>query len=276
MSVRELTPLRQHPLDTVKVRLQLRGSRLRGPLAVLAAARREAGSVAGAVALLYRGGLTTAAGAACSSSLYFSAYETAKAAGCPPPLAALLGNALSSVFLVPKEVLKSRLQAGAHGGVLGVARAAGLRGLYAGYWPTLLRNAPSNVLSFSSYELLRRAALSHRRRGGTGAEELPSGITAAAGALSGALAAVMTHPLDLVKTRLQTQGVGPAAVGTGMLYSGVLPTLRTVLAAEGPRGLARGLGVRLFYNAAFSAVGLATFEAVKSEVTKSRTKDLAE
>jgi solute carrier family 25 S-adenosylmethionine transporter 26 len=274
----------------VKVQLQVRGSPFRGPLSVVSHVLSRHGARAG-VARLYRGFPAAVLGSAASSALYFGAYEAAKEAGMPPPAAALLGNALSSVILVPKEVVKSRMQAGAPGGAAAVLAAAlrqrGVRGLYAGYVPTLMRNAPSNMISFSAYEGLKAlatAAATQRRRrraaalggaqgvgGGAGsaeAEALPAFVTATAGALAGALAAVATHPLDLVKTRLQTQGLAPMAGRA--LYAGVAGTLRAVVAEEGVRGLARGLSTRLTYNALFSAVGFAAFEAAKRELLRVR------
>jgi solute carrier family 25 S-adenosylmethionine transporter 26 len=270
----------QHPLDTIKVQLQLRGSTLRGPRAGVAASFAAHGR-AGGLARLYAGAPLAVIGSGASSALYFGAYDAAKAAGVPPPIAALMGNALSSLILVPKEVLKSRLQAGAPGGAMGVAAAAlrsgGVRSLYAGYVPTLMRNAPSNVISFSTYEGLK--ALAQRqlaRHSGTCAEAgaplppLPAPLAACAGACSGALAAVLTHPLDLVKTRLQTQGVGGRPPAGLALYAGVGPTLRAVVATEGPRGLSRGLTTRLAYNALFSSLGFAAFETAKRAIAAAR------
>ena len=272
--------LPQHPLDTIKVQLQLRGSTLRGPRAVVAASFAAHGR-AGGISRLYAGAPLAVVGSALSSALYFGCYDACKACGAPPPLAALLGNAVSSLVLVPKEVLKSRLQAGATGGAAAVAAAAlrdgGVAGLYRGYVPTLLRNAPSNMISFSAYEGLKALAqrqLARRGRDAPGAP-LPAPLTAAAGAVAGAFAAVATHPLDLVKTRLQTQGVGRAPAGLA-LYAGVGPTLRAVVAQEGPRGLARGLTTRLAYNALFSSLGFAAFEAAKRAIAAARAAQLKE
>ena len=50
----------------------------------------------------------------------------------------------------------------------------------------------------------------------------------------------------------------------------VAGTLRAVAAEEGVRGLARGLSTRLTYNALFTAVGLAAFEAAKRHLVASR------
>ena len=254
----------QHPLDTIKVKLQLRGSTFSGPLQVVrhAVATHSVGA-------LWHGWGAAWLGSSLSSSVFFGAYETCKACGAPPPVATLVGNALSSLILVPKELVKSRLQAGAQGNTLHVLatalRTGGVAGLYSGYMSTLLRNAPSNVISFSAFEALKHAQLhataAQRRRG---EDTLSPGASLVTGAAAGALAATMTHPLDLVKTRLMTQGVkGPSGV---QLYRGVASTLRTVARDEGLRGLGRGLRVRLFYNALFTAFGLTCFEAFKRAI----------
>lgn len=258
----------------MKVKLQLRGSAFKGPLQVL----RTAAATRGGVLALWHGWAAACFGSSLSSSVFFGAYETAKAVGAPPPVATLVGNALSSLVLVPKEVVKSRLQAGAPGSTLHVFTAAlrerGVRGLYAGYMSTLLRNAPSNVISFSAYEALKHVQLrmAASRPGGAGGDEgtLSPGASLATGAVAGALAATATHPLDLVKTRLMTQGVrGPSGAD---LYRGVASTLRTVVRDEGVRGLGRGLRVRLLYNVLFTSLGLTCFEAFKRAIRAERAK----
>jgi solute carrier family 25 S-adenosylmethionine transporter 26 len=241
---------------------------------------RNAAATRGGVLGLWHGWLAACAGSSLSSGVFFGAYETAKAIGAPPPMATLLGNALSSLVLVPKEVVKSRLQAGAPGSTLHVFTAAlrerGVRGLYAGYMSTLLRNAPSNVISFSTFEALKHAQLRVQNAGDDCA--LSPAASLATGAIAGALAATFTHPLDLVKTRLMTQGVRGASGAD--LYRGVASTLRTVVRDEGIKGLGRGLRVRLFYNVLFTSLGLTCFEhfkrAIRDETArrKGRRRDI--
>ncbi len=80
-------------------------------------------------------------------------------ANCPrafvPPLAAALGNITSSAILVPKEVIKQRMQAGMVGSAgevfIRTVQTEGVGGLYAGYSAALLRNLPSNIISFSTF-----------------------------------------------------------------------------------------------------------------------------
>ena len=104
-----------YPLDTIKTRLQ---ARLSGERVAL---RRG----------LYRGLLGNLAGVAPASALFFAAYEPMKAAlrrdddgdggggdGAKEHLlAGAVGGLVSSVVRVPTEVIKTRRQVGAMGGV---------------------------------------------------------------------------------------------------------------------------------------------------------------
>jgi solute carrier family 25 S-adenosylmethionine transporter 26 len=116
------------------------------------------------IAGLYSGVQAAFVGSIISSSVYFGTYELGKGiftsiGNCPktlvPPLAAALGNITSSAVLVPKEVVKQRMQAGMVGSALEVflqtIRSEGVGGLYAGYSAALLRNLPSNIISFSTF-----------------------------------------------------------------------------------------------------------------------------
>ncbi|CAI7732068.1 unnamed protein product [Closterium sp. NIES-53] len=196
-----------------------------------------------------------------------------------PPVAAALGNITSSAILVPKEVIKQRMQAGAAGSVWQVLQQTvageGVAGLYSGYTAALLRNLPTNVLNFSTFEYLKMAILHVRH-----STSLRPHESMAAGAVAGALSAALTTPLDVVKTRLMTQArVAVAAAGTtgakaevaaraqaaaAYTYKGVASTLRRVCEEEGVVGLTRGMAPRILYNAAFSAIGFLAFETARS------------
>lgn len=116
------------------------------------------------IAGLYSGVQAAFVGSIISSSVYFGTYELGKGVfssitNCPrhliPPLAAALGNITSSAILVPKEVVKQRMQAGMVGTsghvFLQTIRTEGIGGLYTGYSAALLRNLPSNIISFSTF-----------------------------------------------------------------------------------------------------------------------------
>ena len=65
-----------------------------------------------------------------------------------------------------------------------------------------------------------------------------------AGATAGASGAFVTAPMDVVKTRLQTEASLPR---DQRRYKGPINALRTIARDEGLRGLYRGLGARLLY-----------------------------
>ncbi|KAI5054637.1 hypothetical protein GOP47_0029782 [Adiantum capillus-veneris] len=199
-----------HPIDTVKTKLQTRGSAsiYSGPFDVISKVFASQG-----IGGFYSGVQAAFLGSVMSSATYFGTYELAKCIfssiisipkAITPPLAAALGNVVSSGILVPKEVVKQRMQAGAIGSARDVLvhtiKSEGITGLYVGYSAALLRNVPSNMISFSTFEYLKLAWLSM-----SDASVLAPWQSVISGALAGALSAAVTTPLDVAKTRLMTQ-----------------------------------------------------------------------
>ncbi|KAK3428825.1 mitochondrial carnitine/acylcarnitine carrier-like protein [Eucalyptus grandis] len=73
-----------------------------------------------------------------------------------------------------------------------------------------------------------------------------------AGTVGGAAQLIVGHPFDTIKVKLQSQ---PApAPGQPPKFSGAMDAVRQTLAAEGPRGLYKGMGAPLATVAAFNAV----------------------
>ncbi len=79
--------------------------------------------------------------------------------------------------------------------------------LWRGLTPTLWRDVPFSAIYFAGYEAAKRSltggGLGEGNAAGSGEE---FGVAFVAGAASGSLAAVLTHPFDVIKTKLQTQG----------------------------------------------------------------------
>ncbi|XP_034572909.1 mitochondrial carnitine/acylcarnitine carrier-like protein isoform X2 [Setaria viridis] len=74
----------------------------------------------------------------------------------------------------------------------------------------------------------------------------------AAGTVGGAAQLVVGHPFDTIKVKLQSQPTPPP--GRPPLYAGAGDAVRQTLAAEGARGLYKGMGAPLATVAAFNAV----------------------
>jgi solute carrier family 25 folate transporter 32 len=74
-------------------------------------------------------------------------------------------------------------------------------------------------------------------------------VNSICGAMGGVASGIVTCPLDVIKTRLQAQGSFRRrhrhAVGTPLLYRGMVGTARTIWKEDGVRGMYRGLGPML-------------------------------
>ncbi|KAK3157218.1 hypothetical protein QOZ80_2AG0117780 [Eleusine coracana subsp. coracana] len=86
----------------------------------------------------------------------------------------------------------------------------------------------------------------HGRQMGDVAKDL------AAGTAGGAAQLVVGQPFDTIKVKLQCQPVSPP--GHPPRYAGAVDAVRQTLAAEGARGLFKGMGAPLATVAAFNAV----------------------
>jgi solute carrier family 25 S-adenosylmethionine transporter 26 len=266
-----------HPLDTVKTKLQMRGaSQLYaglGTVDVMGRVLKENG-----IGGLYSGVSAVLVGSTISSAIYFGTCEFAKAfliskttllqipSLAIPPVAGALGNVVSSAVMVPKELITQRMQAGAPGRswqvLLATVEREGIWGLYAGYSATILRNLPTGVLSFSSFEYLKAAVLNKTKK-----PHLEPLQSVCCGALAGAISAFLTTPLDVVKTRLMTQGIGIKAGLKNEIaasaYKGFSSTLHQIWREEGWLGLTRGIGPRVLHSSCFAALGYFAFETAR-------------
>lgn len=179
---------------------------------------------------LYGGWIPAALGSFPGTVMFFGTYEWSKRflldRGLQQHLsylsAGLIGDLAASIVYVPSEVLKTRLQLqGRHNnpyfhsgynyrGTIDAARTIvrheGFSALFYGYKATLWRDLPFSALQFTFWEQFQAWARQYKQSRDIGAPL--EGLT---GATAGGLAGVITCPLDVVKTRLQTQvNHGPA------------------------------------------------------------------
>jgi solute carrier family 25 S-adenosylmethionine transporter 26 len=247
-----------YPIDTVKTRLQaaVGGGGMR--------ALMQSGGGRG----LYAGVWGNLAGVLPSSALFMAVYEPVKQAVYArrdltrdeaefwgPVVAGMAAGLAASLTRVPTEVVKQRLQTGEFRGALGavrhiVAREGVRRGLYAGYGAFLLRDLPFDAIEFVAYERLKLAAAAALGREPNAAEV--SAIGAAAGGLTG----VVTTPLDVLKTRLMTQGASGA-------YKGVFDAAVGIVRTEGWGAMMAGWQPRLIWISLGGCVFFPCLEAAK-------------
>lgn len=114
-----------------------------------------------------------------------------------------------------------------------IYRVEGLRGCFRGMRATILRETPSYGVYFATFEAIERTL----RRG---EETCPMNLIMAGG-LSGVFGWISTYPIDVIKTKIQAQAV----CGGETKYTGILDCFRSVVRAEGPAVLWRGLGATI-------------------------------
>lgn len=258
------------PVDTIKTRMQVLG-----PCPIksvsLSHALRSILKTEGPSGL-YRGIGAMGLGAGPAHAVYFSIYEIFKkslSGGNPNNSAA---HAISGVFatvasdavFTPMDMVKQRLQLSSspYKGVLDcvtrVLREEGFKAFYASYRTTVLMNAPFTAVHFATYEAAKRGLMEVSP---DSADDNRVVVHATAGAAAGALAALLTTPLDVVKTQLQCQGI----CGCDRYSSGsIRDVLRTIVKKDGYRGLMRGWIPRMLFHAPAAAICWSTYEAWKS------------
>jgi solute carrier family 25 (mitochondrial phosphate transporter), member 23/24/25/41 len=143
----------------------------------------------------------------------------------------------AAAFCYPLEVAKTLLTAhperyhGVFGTLSSVVRTSGLPGLYRGLLPTLIAMFPYVGLEFMVYEQLK---LMYTRRTGRESNVFHMLLI---GAFAGSLAQTTCHPLDVVRKRLQLQGIG----GRPIQYRSMIDATLSIVRQEGPNALWRGL-----------------------------------
>ncbi|XP_071693274.1 mitochondrial succinate-fumarate transporter 1-like [Rutidosis leptorrhynchoides] len=119
-----------------------------------------------------------------------------------------------------------------------IIREEGLRGLWAGAAPTVMRNGTNQAVMFTAKNTFDK--LLWRKREGDGTVLLPW-QSMISGFLAGTAGPVCTGPFDVVKTRLMAQ----SRSGGELKYKGMVHAIRTIYGEEGIRALWKGLVPRL-------------------------------
>jgi solute carrier family 25 S-adenosylmethionine transporter 26 len=257
-----------YPLDTLKTRLQ----------------SSSGFTASGGFTGIYRGVGSAIVGSAPGAALFFITYDSIKrhfspgnrasisynAEGKPfkeevrdsgseamvHMLAASLGEVAACAVRVPTEVVKQRAQARQHPSSLSalthILNQRHTRGLahvwselYRGWSITIIREVPFTVIQFPLWEALKAWRTSQ-----TGRSEVSGLEGGLLGSVAGAVAAGVTTPLDVLKTRMML------AREKQPLFT----MLSTVLRESGPRAFFAGMGPRVGWISVGGAIFLGSYQ----------------
>ncbi|KAH0930364.1 hypothetical protein HID58_016091 [Brassica napus] len=256
-----------HPIDTIKTRVQ--ASTLSFPEVI--AKLPEIG-----VRGVYKGSIPAILGQFSSHGLRTGIFEASKlvlinfAPNLPEiqiqSIASFCSTLLGTAVRIPCEVLKQRLQAGMFNNVgeaiVGTWKQDGPGGFFRGTGATLCREVPLYVVGMGLYAESKKMVAQALGR------ELEAWETIAVGAVSGGVAAVVTTPFDVMKTRMMTATPGRPISMSMVFFS--------VLRHEGPLGLFKGAVPRFFWVAPLGAMNFAGYELAKKAMQKNEEDQLGQ
>jgi solute carrier family 25 S-adenosylmethionine transporter 26 len=224
------------------------------------------------------------AGSAPGAALFFVTYEQVKStlhrddesgSTSHHMIAASLGEIAACTVRVPTEVVKQRAQASQfasswqalkHIFVANTSTVGIWRELYRGWGITMMREIPFTVIQFPLWEAMK--SWRGRQKG-----RKPNPVESAVfGSISGAIAAGLTTPLDVLKTRLilakQVSGLCAltreiAPMMFGHQKQSAISTFKNIIAEEGTAALFKGITPRVIWISIGGAIFLGAWDFAK-------------
>jgi len=188
----------------------------------------------------------------------------------PSPLQAIgLGmtaRCVAGVAMIPITVLKTRFESGQYNytrmstALVEIYCREGPRGLCCGLVPTLVRDAPYSGLYLMFYTQLKQCTSSLLAQAGYDVKVngyLASATHFSCGVFAGLLASLVTHPADVVKTRMQLEPLN---------YPSVAKACQQILVLNGPRGFLIGLAPRMLRRTLMSALAWTVYEEIMRQL----------
>ena len=160
---------------------------------------------------------------------------------------------------IPAELIKQRAQIQPEANIFSLFKQAtnsklGLRGLYQGGGAQLIREIPYNAIQMATFQLFKETLLLDiSTSDGLYLGLNLASISAVLGLFAAAIAALLTQPADVIKTRLMTtiENENEEIEGNEKIITnsknnmGIIRTSQQILEEEGWKGFFVGLGPRL-------------------------------
>ncbi|GBG33406.1 Mitochondrial dicarboxylate carrier [Hondaea fermentalgiana] len=261
-----------HPLDLIKVRLQLQGEGAAsapklGPVAMGQSILRNDG-----VRGLFGGLTASLARQAVYSSVRFGVYDSCKEALGEIPGerelsllekigAGLVAGAVGAVVANPCDVTLVRMQAdgklpvearrgyrNVFHGMMSIGQSEGVSALWSGCAPTVARAMIVTASQFAAYDQIKMILVQ------MGAPDVPA-THLSAGFMAGFVASCTSTPADTIKTRMMNSFPGQ--------YSGPIDCVVKTVRQEGPMALYKGFVPTFVRQAPYLVVMFITLEQIK-------------
>lgn len=271
-----------HPLDTVKVRMQLKSSQ-RGAVksGMVGTAKRIV--VNEGFFALYKGLGAVTMGIVPKMAIRFSSFDiyknlmTSKTSSGPSTAAVFFAGLFAGVteavmVVTPMDVLKIRMQAQRHSladpmdipkyrnaahAAFVITKEEGVRAMYKGVTLTALRQATNQAVNFTVYQELKSFLARYQD-----VKQLPSYQTLLVGFVSGAMGPLANSPIDTVKTRIQKTPALPGETS----WQQTSKVVRTILSTEGWRAFYKGLTPRVLRVAPGQAITFMVYEFIANNL----------
>eukprot|EP00249_Psilotum_nudum_P022520 c28547_g1_i3 orf=141-1061(+) len=280
-----------HPLDLIKVRMQLQGeaSMLRPVLALGAsgvhALRPPTGVIEMAVRVVRSEGLPALFNGVSATCLRQSLYSTTRmglyevlknrwadpSQGSVPVFkkvaAGLIAGGVGAAVGNPADVAMVRMQADGRlpnlerrnyksvtDALIKMVRQEGVSSLWRGASLTIQRAMVVTTSQLATYDQVKESLISHKIT----KDGLPTHV--AASCTAGLVAAVSSNPIDVIKTRIMNMKTDPGKLPP---YSGMLDCAMKTINGEGPMALYKGFVPTVTRQGPFTVVLFVSLEQIR-------------
>jgi hypothetical protein len=181
-----------------------------------------------------------------------------------------IASCCGEISTVPIDVVKVRMQLQGELGSVAkypsamrafpmIVQEEGFSALYKGIQPALLRQATYGSLRIGMYEPIKSFVVRKipgKTDGPNVMHKLLSGV------ICGGLASALCNPTDVVKVRMQADGM--AGTGSGPRYKNVFDAFSQIWQHEGVRGMYKGVSPTVQRAAIVAGVELASYDECKT------------
>lgn len=154
-----------------------------------------------------------------------------------------------------RNIYHNRYYRGLVRGAARIAHEEGIRGLYKGITPSLMREASYSTLRLGLYEPLKEWF------GATDPAHSPLWKKVCSGAIAGAIGSAIACPTDVVKIRLMA-----LPSGNKWEYRHTFHAFQAIVANEGIRGLWTGVNATVKRSALVSATAVSSYDHAKHKI----------